>query len=79
VRLNELFGKRVTLVGPVGRDDNNFNNRSSVWLILQKCQCCCERRNVNANDNWSNASEMTLTYDVWGLMFFFILLLHATT
>ena len=41
--------------GPLGRGNNNFNNDN--------------RRNVNANDNWSSDSEMTLTYNAWDFLF----------
>lgn len=53
------LSKRVTLGGSLGRGNNwNDDNRE---------------RNVNANDNWSNASEMTLAYNL-GILFLFLLI-----
>ena len=54
------LSKRVTLVGPLGRGNNwNHDNR---------------RRNINANDNWSNDAEMTLAYNL-GILFLLLFLL----
>lgn len=39
--------------GPVGRDDYDFDGRRYVY----------------ANGNWSNDSEMTLTYNTWDFLF----------
>jgi hypothetical protein len=51
-----LSSKRVTLGGPLARNFNDHNNDN--------------RRNVNANDNWSKASEMTLACNLLGLFLF---------
>lgn len=52
------FNKRVTLGGPLGRGNNwNDDNR---------------RRNVNANNDWSDDSEMTLAYNL-GILFLFLI------
>jgi hypothetical protein len=53
------LSKRVTLCGSFARNlnDNNYNNR----------------RNVNANNDWHNGSEMTLAYNL-GILFLFLLI-----
>jgi len=53
------MSKRVTLGGSLARNVNNYNNDN--------------RRNVNANDNWSKASEMTLACNLWGLFLFLLI------
>ena len=55
------LNKLVTLGGSVARNVNNFNNDN--------------RRNVNANNDWSNGSEMTLAYNLWVLFLFLSILL----
>jgi hypothetical protein len=51
-----LLSKRVTLGGSLACNVNDYNNDN--------------RRNVNANDNWSKASKMTLACNLRDLSLF---------
>jgi len=53
------LGKRVTLGGSLARNVNDYNNG--------------DRRNVNANDDWSKASEMTPACNLRGLSLFLLI------